>query len=290
MRLYIRRVHRSRNRYTPYQTMNCKSIRLFISLGLLFFVACQQECKSIVSTYDNKEAHVILLYPNCNDTSYYQLQKFYNNGQIAYEGFYKNGEKVGHFKSWSESGHQTADWTMLDGKEHGRINCWYDDGTKKRESTLNRGVRNGYIREWHSNGKPASEGTYKNGRQVGMWKTWDQNGTWRVRQYRNDTLWGSTIEHLIDSTGITLVAGQYEAGLEEEIWKWFDKDSILYETCTYNKGKLKGENIEYYKNGHIKSKANLSDGRYNGFIYYFDSTGHPTKKLLYERGNMVVTK
>lgn len=270
--------------------MNFYYQKLFLLSLSLAFIACKQECKSIISTHDNNEAHIILFYPSCKDTTYYQFQEFYANGQIAYEGFYKNGKKVGHFKSWSESGHQTADWTMLDGKEHGRISCWYDDGTKKRESTLNRGVRNGFIREWYSNGKPASEGTYKNGRQVGTWKTWDKNGTWRVRRYRNDTLWGNTIEHLIDSTSITLVAGQYEAGLEVGIWKWFDKDSTLYETCTYDKGRLNGEYIEYYKNGSIKSRAYLADGKFHGTVYYFNKYGNITQKLLYKRGTLIANK
>ncbi|RSK43805.1 toxin-antitoxin system YwqK family antitoxin [Hymenobacter rigui] len=270
--------------------MKSKSgIILLLFLGILY-TSCKQECRVVVSTYDNKQERIVILYPNCNDTTYYKHQEFYDNGQIASEGFYKKGKKAGHFKSWSVSGHQTANWTMLDNKEHGHITCWYDDGTKKRESTLNRGVRNGFIREWHSNGMPASEGTYKNGRQVGTWKTWDENGTWRVRRYRNDTLWGNTIEHLVDSADIVLVAGQYEEGREVGVWKWFDKDSTLYETCTYDKGKLNGECIEYYKNGSIKSKANLVNGKFNGIIYHFNSNGQITRKSLYKLGMLITNK
>lgn len=265
--------------------------KLTFTLFIVSFLAgCRQECQVVKLTYANNNHKDIFLYPDCNDTSYYKRQGFYSNGQIAYEGYYKNGQKVGHFKSWSASGHQTADWTVLNGKEHGRIRCWYDDGTKKRETVLKQGVRNGFTEQWYENGKPESAGNYSNGKKTGKWKTWSQDGTWKVREYKNDTLWGKTIEHLIDSTTTILVAGQYEAGEEIGIWKWFNKDSILYETSTYQKGKLTGENIEYYRNGKIKSKGYLINEKYNDTVYYFSNSGLLTKKEFYKNGKLITPK
>ncbi|MBW3372373.1 hypothetical protein KYK31_00190 [Hymenobacter norwichensis] len=261
----------------------------FILFVSFFLTGCKQECRVVKSTYANGSNEVVFLYPDCNDKSYYKRQGFYSNGQIEYEGFCKNGQKTGHFKSWSETGHQTADWTIVNGKEHGYIKCWYDDGTKKRESILNQGITDGFTKEWYESGEPASAGNYTNGKKTGKWKTWEENGAWKTLEYRNGVLWGETTEHLIDSTETILVAGQYEAGKESGVWKWFDRDSILYETCTYQKGKLKGETIEYHRNGKIKSKGYLIDGKYNDTVYYFNHIGTLTKKQFYKNGKLIIS-
>ena len=77
---------------------------------------------------------------------------------MSFEGHVRNGKKEGKCKTWSVSGHQTADWEVLDGKEHGFIQCWYDNGIKKREGEVVKGIKTGLEKVWYENGKPASEG------------------------------------------------------------------------------------------------------------------------------------
>ena len=255
-------------------------------LGLLFFTSCKQECRVVKEYYDKSKEKEVFVYPDCNDTTYYKRLHFYKNGQLSSEGCFKNGEIFGKFKSWAENGNQTADWEILDGKENGFIQCWYDNGIKKRETTLDKGIKNGKLKEWDENGKQICEGNYVRGKMVGTWKYWEEDGTWKIRNYKNDTLNGPTIEHLIDSTSIKLVSGQYLNGQEVGLWKWFNRDSILYQTAIMTDGKYTGEFIEYYEDGKVKSKGNLIDSNYDGALTYYDEDGNITKIEQYKNGKL----
>jgi antitoxin component YwqK of YwqJK toxin-antitoxin module len=262
-------------------------IRFISILGLLLITACKQDCRVVKQTYDNLKEKEVFVYPDCSDTTYYRRQGFYKNGQMSSEGYYRNGEKTGKFKSWAENGNQTADWEIVEGKEHGFIQCWYDDGEKKREATLDKGIENGHFKEWYENGKLTCEGDFASGKKMGAWKYFEDNGSWKIRNYKNDTLDGYTLEHLIDSIETKIVSGQYKNGKETGLWRWFDKDSILYLTAIYQEGKITGEYIEYYSEGKIKSKGNLIDGSYEGEVIYYDEKGNNTKKEYYKNGALL---
>lgn len=264
--------------------MNSVIYKLFI--GLFFLASCKHECRVVKDYYNNSKEKEIFVYPDCKNTTYYKRLHYYKNGQISSEGYVRDGQKVGKFKSWAENGNQTADWEVLDGKENGFIQCWYDNGIKKRELTLDRGIENGYSKDWYEDGKLASEGNYVNGKMSGTWKYWEENGTWKIRNYKNDTLNGPTLEHLIDSTSIKLVSGQYLNGQEVGLWKWFDKDSVLYQTAIMTDGKYTGEIIEYYTNGKVKSKGNLIDSDFEGALTYYDESGKITKLEHYKNGKL----
>jgi antitoxin component YwqK of YwqJK toxin-antitoxin module len=257
---------------------------IFFLLLLLSLFACKKNCRCVKQLYDNKNEKEVRIYPDCNDTTCYLRQWFYENGKIASEGHYSNLKAEGHFKSWSESGYQTADWSILDGKETGFIQCWYDNGVKKRVAILEKGIPNGLTREWDTTGKPVDEGVYINGKKNGVWKTWFDSGSWKTKTYKKDSLWGSTHEHLVDSGKVILVNGQYENGLEVGVWKWFDKDSVLYETTVYKNGKATGEYLSYYHDGKTASSGYLVNGKFEGKVEYYDTTGKVTKIKKYKNG------
>jgi antitoxin component YwqK of YwqJK toxin-antitoxin module len=255
-------------------------------VGLFFLISCTDECRVVKDTYKNKKEKEVFIYPNCDDTTFYLRQHFYENGQMSSEGHYKNGMKVGKFKSWSESGNQTADWEVLDGEEHGFIQCWYDNGIKKRELTLDRGIENGYFKEWDVEGKLKFEGNFLMGKKDRAWKYYEENGTWKIRNYRNDTLHGETFEYFVDTTSVRFVHGQYEKGKETGLWRWLDKDSILYQTALMSEREFTGEYIEYYKNSKVKSKGTLIKGEYEGDVFYYDEKGNTIKIENYRKGKL----
>jgi antitoxin component YwqK of YwqJK toxin-antitoxin module len=264
-----------------------KDIRVILILVLLLLMACKHECRVVKDTYDNLKEKEVFIYPDCNDTTYYKRQSFYSNGQIGSEGFYRNHKKIGKFKSWAENGNQTADWEVLEGKDHGFIQCWHDNGAKKKEVNLDRGIENGHFKEWSQNGKLICEGDYMKGRKIETWKYWEENGSWKIRNYKNDTLDGYTFEHLIDSIETILISGQYKNGKEAGLWKWLNEDSILYLTAIYQEGKVTGEYVEYYSEGKIKSKGNVIDGSYEGEVIYYDEMGGITKTEYYKSGSLL---
>ena len=242
------------------------------------------DCRIVKEHYDNGKEKVVQYYGNCKDKSTFKEQIFYENGQISSEGYFVNGVKNGKFKSWTEKGILTAKWEMLDGEEHGFIKCWYENGVKKREGVLNRGIENGIFKDWDENGDPIVAGKYKNGKKDGEWTYWEENGSIKVRTYRNDTLWGYTYEFLVDSISKLHVIGQFEKGMEEGLWKWFDSDSILYQTAVYKNGDFTGEYIQYYKDGKVKSKGNLINEKYEGDVIYYDNNEKANRIISYKNG------
>ncbi len=236
-----------------------KQLLTLITLILILLTACENECQVVKDFHKNGQEREVFIYPNCNDTTYYLRKYFYENGLISSEGYFKNGVKIGKFTSWANNGNKTADWEVVDGKEHGFIQCWYDNGIKKRELTVNKGIKDGLYKNWKEDGSLSVEGNYKNGKKEGKWKVWWEDGSWRILNYKNDTLWGFTYEYLIDSLEITQVIGQYENGLETGLWKWFDKDSVLYESVVYENGVINGDYLKYYPDGTLKEKVSKSE-------------------------------
>lgn len=243
----------------------------------------------MLSTYEDGTPQEVYSYNDCGDTLNFLWKKFHKNGQLSFEGEYKNGRQEGYCKTWSESGHQTAYWEMLEGKEHGFIECWYDDGVKKKEVTLNRGVENGPLTEWDESGRKIVTGNYVNGMREGSWWFSDREGSWRIMDFINDTLSGPTHEHILDSTGLTIVLGQYESDKETGLWKWFDEDSILYQTVVYIRGEYNGEHIEYHPDGTIKSTVMMDEGYYEGEKKYYNEHGKLTKTELYINSELINT-
>lgn len=254
------------------------SIYFFI-ITLILFTACNHECRVVKEYYENGNDKIVEYYSNCNDTSTYASQTFYENGMISSEGFFVSGVEHGKFKTWSEKGILIADWEMIDGMEHGFIQCWYENGIKKRDLTVNMGVKDGFFKEWDENGKLIIDGKYKNGEKDGKWTLWEEDGTWRYWTFVEDVKWGKTYEYLVDSLEINHVVGQYENNLEAGLWKWYDKDSVLYKTVIYSEGMLTGEYIEYFKNGNVKSKGNLINGKYDGEVIFYNEKGKIIDKL-----------
>ncbi|NLF40234.1 toxin-antitoxin system YwqK family antitoxin, partial [bacterium] len=83
-----------------------------------------------------------------HDGRYYKdgkWEEFYESGQKAAEGFYRNGQLEG---SWTD---------------------WYANGRKKAEGSYKGGLREGRWTYWHDNGEIWMEGEYKKGERVGPW-------------------------------------------------------------------------------------------------------------------------
>lgn len=268
-----------------------KLLRNTLLLLIVSLISCNKECKEIISRHNNGQIEVVYTFPNCDDSTYYKREYYYDNGQIKSSVFVNNGKKEGHCMTWSKRGVKTADWHMKDGITHGNLSCWYNNGVKSKETYIDNGKENGIEKGWYKNGKLAYIGHYKNGIPNGKWNVHDEKDeSWYIRTYRNDTLDGYTYEYNIDSNGIVkIVEGYYKSGKEVGVWKWFDQDSTLTQTSTYDLGELNGEHILYYDNGSIKAIGNLLSGEYNGEFQYFDQLGVITQTKNYDRGKLINT-
>ena len=94
------------------------------------------------------------------------LKFWYENGQLAFERTYKNGELDGLWKEWYENGQLQYEWNYKDGKEDGLHRMWYENGQLRYEYNYKDGKEDGLWKEWHENGKLSYESNYKNGVKI----------------------------------------------------------------------------------------------------------------------------
>lgn len=204
---------------------------------ILLFISCDYECEIISRKYDNGKKRFVDVYPNCNNRNEFKRFIYFENEMLQNEGTFVNNKEHGIFRRWNREGILIEKWEMIRGAESGTVECWHPDGKKKRETSFIDGLENGEFKEWDENGNLIAKGFYKNGMKNNNWTIW-RDETRFERRYLNDTLSGKTYEYIVDSSKITHVHGQYEDGVEIGLWKWFNQDSILYQTAVYKNGKM----------------------------------------------------
>jgi len=256
---------------------------LIVILICSLLIACNNECRVVKEEHENGKERVVEYYTDCNDTTTFKRQTFYDNGQISSEGFLISGVENGMFKSWSKDGILTAEWEVVDGKEHGFIQCWFDNGVKSRELVVEKGILNGFYIDWDREGKKVVEGNYLNGQKEGKWTFWEPNGSWTMETYKNDILWGPIFDYFIDSlNNVTQTLGEYENGLHTGLWKWFTKDSVLIRSAFYKNGLLEGESTIYYTNGNIHYVGQYKEAKRTGICKWYYENGQLEQEALYK--------
>jgi len=222
--------------------MKLKCNILLIILINLIITSCNTECTEIMESFENGNKRFVRVYPECKNKSNFKRLIYYENGQLQNECHYINNEEHGQFKRWNRKGVLIEQWEVKDGKETGHIQCWFDNGNLKKEVIRVNGFENGKYIENFENGEISIKGNYKYGWKHGTWTIYDKHSGRIEYNYVNDTLNGKTYELSVDSVSTTHVHGQYLNGKEHGEWKWFNRDSILFQTAVYNDGKI--ENIK----------------------------------------------
>jgi antitoxin component YwqK of YwqJK toxin-antitoxin module len=242
-----------------------RQIIFVLIFGTLF--GCQQtERKKILSSYKNGNPKIINYFKDNADTLTYRKEVFYESGKQDYVGQFVNGTKDGVWTWWYENGNKKDQCKYENGFYVDTVYHWFKNGNLKQvEIVKGRTVRtdgccncNGTIIRYYENGGSKEKFTSLDDKLQGTYVSYFQEGGWKIRTYKNDSLWGPATEHLIDSNKVTIVVGQYEKGKETGLWKWFDKDSVLYLSTIYSNGKVDGEQIHYYPNGVVKQKGKVT--------------------------------
>lgn len=146
---------------------------------------------------------------NCKD--------WYENGQIASEDNYVNGEKHGVQTSWYENGQIKSVYNYVNGEKHENCKEWHEHGKIRRDQNYINGKRNGTSKEWYENEQIEVDYNYVNDKLHGICKEWYKNG-----QIRIDSNYKNGEKH-----------GKNKA--------WFDDGKIKYDV-TYVNGEIKNNN------------------------------------------------
>lgn len=85
---------------------------------------------------------------------------WYQTGQMAGRGYYKNGLEDGTWTAWFPNGFIQREWHMRDGVWHGMFNEFHDNGERKIEFEFVNGLKQGKMTIWNPEGRIVSQSEY----------------------------------------------------------------------------------------------------------------------------------
>jgi antitoxin component YwqK of YwqJK toxin-antitoxin module len=191
----------------------------------------------------------------------------YSNGQVHYEGQYRDGIKTGRWVQWHPNGVKKEEFYYHNGHMHGPYFSWYTNGKIRIKARYTHGKltadnagcnkagqviqrhTNGYLAEeklyrdgllslrleWYDNGRLKRETAFQDGRKNGWEKYWYENGARKEKtRYYNGKKNGLSIS-------------------------WYKTGQQKHEV-TYWNGTMNGLYTEWYPNGHVKMSGYYFDG------------------------------
>ncbi len=106
---------------------------------------------------------------------YRKFTAYHDNGQLAYEQRYVDGEIDGVELGFHRNGKRAYEGTHAMGKRIGRWVHWYESGAVESESTYVDGLLEGPSITWRENGTMSVRREYHAGQETGQ-ASWDEQG------------------------------------------------------------------------------------------------------------------
>jgi antitoxin component YwqK of YwqJK toxin-antitoxin module len=95
-----------------------------------------------------------------------------------------NGEKHGLYKTYHPDGQLWYEGTWKDGERHGWWKEYYPNGQLRREGIRKNDLKQGLWKYYHENGWLGFEGTFKDDNEHGLWKynTTGKMASWNLKK------------------------------------------------------------------------------------------------------------
>lgn len=134
----------------------------------------------------SKEGYYTRFYPNGdiseegwyrNDTLHGQRIRYYEGNKKKYIENYHHGKLSGDFRAYHEDGSLKCDYEFIDGKATGIWKTYYHNRQLKEVVTYKDDKLNGPYLEYYPNGKAKAKGVYMNGpNRHGLFEIYDVYG------------------------------------------------------------------------------------------------------------------
>ncbi len=185
-------------------------------------------------------------------------QKKYYNGEIKYEGIFKNNKPVGELKRYNDKGELVSIQYFSENNNKSKF-ISYNKGklessgffyNKEKDSVWNyyehdsvlilqenyyRGKKNGLTTYYYTNGSICEKINWKNGAKDGINNKYFENGKVRMQMsYKNGMCDGKFVAYN-DSASVT-VRGAYKNDLRQGKWVFYDEKGQVKEKVNYNNG------------------------------------------------------
>ena len=175
---------------------------------------------------------------------------FYPNGQLRYEGQFKNDKCKGTFRYYDEQGSLKAT----------------NDFDKTGERALNK--------TYAPNGRVVATGYYLNQKKDGEWKYYDANsGQLRLVEDNKAGKVHGWSRLYNPNNGVLAEETQYIEGHPEGQCRKYSDTGVLLMECQYNNGMLNGSTRSYYPNSVLKEEGQYVNGAKTGVWKTYNEDG-----------------
>jgi len=240
------------SKLVKYFSENRKTeLLVFISLVIFLPVTLSQE---------NKSSDTLFNYIDDNGLKQGHWKKYYDNGNMEYDGYFKNDKPVGEFKRF------------FPGNKIKAIMNYKEDG-KTVKATL-----------FYQNAKKAAEGTFIDMKKEGQWQYFSYYGGYlsSIENYINGKKDGVSCKYY--ENGKITEEIHWKNGIKQGKWTRYYLNEKPIVSSTYVNNKLDGNYEAFYNNGNLKVKGIYSkDNRHGKWIYY-DEKGEIKSTIKYHYG------
>lgn len=192
------------------------------------------------------------------------IQK-YENGNVQFEGFFKNNVPVGQLKKYHENGKLKYDM-FYDAKDANLVTVTMYDVT----------------------GDIAASGSYYAKKKNGKWLYY--GGSKQVlmeENYNHGMLDGKSVVYWQTNTSQPMEIKNWKDSLKNGDWIWFYEDGKIRQKAHYVENKLSGEFIVYFADGKTSISGRYLEDVRDGKWQYFNEDGSEKLVIEYNRGKIV---
>jgi len=112
------------------------------------------------------------------------FRRYWSNGNLRYEWYFKDGKQDGVSKGWWPNGDIKSEKNYNNGKLHGKRTAWYEtgdpyvihDGQVAGTGYMHNGSFEGVWTDYYKSGQKWFEGTYRGGKLISK-KYWNEDGS-----------------------------------------------------------------------------------------------------------------
>lgn len=192
------------------------------------------------------------------------IQK-YENGNVQFEGYFKNNVPVGQFKKYHENGQLKYDM-LYDAKDANQVSVTMYDVA----------------------GELAAKGSYYAKKKNGTWQYFGSaNQVIMEENYNHGMLDGKSTVYWQSNPNQPMEIKYWKDSLKHGDWMWFYEDGKIRQKSVYDEDKLNGEFLVFFPDGKTHIKGAYFENVRDGLWEYFNEDGTSKIKIEYNKGKIV---
>ena len=141
-----------------------------------FFAWNKTTCKNLDNLRDSDCCSRLLQNYNKSNPPDGWFRRYWENGNLRYEWYFKDGKQDGVSRAWWPNGDIKNERNYKNGKPHGPLKGWRENGLVSGIRDYKDGARHGLWTDYYDSGQKWFEGTYKNDKLISE-KYWNEDGS-----------------------------------------------------------------------------------------------------------------